>query len=444
MTGALAEGNFLPSTRGLAQSLKVSRNTVASAYSQLCAEGYITGKNGSGYVVLPFDVSLFKAISGEKTGETLEPGKRKSTEKDIKFDFQYDKLNMGDFPMGAWKKSLHTALSSCEAEYLSSYNDKFGEWELRKEIMQYLNFSRGVVCRPEQILLAAGMGASLSLICQLLRNECDQAAVEEPCYGNTREVLKNHGMKVVPIPLEEDGMDLNILAGSGAKLVFTTPSHQFPMGCIMGINKRLNLIKWAEENHAYIIEDDYDSELRYNSRPIPSMQSMDSNGRIIYFNTFSKAFAPGIRMSFIVLPNALMEKYTQNFSTYNCQVAWTEQKAMQLFMQEGSWNRHMRKICTVNKKKHDTLLSALHHYMKDRVIVYGNNAGLHIVLEVKNGMDEGELIKSAEQVGVRIYPVSVYWENTENYRNPMVLIGYSSLTEQEIEEGICLLQSAWF
>ncbi|QHI73416.1 MocR-like pyridoxine biosynthesis transcription factor PdxR [Aminipila terrae] len=445
--GELVEGNKIPSTRNLAESLGISRNTVEAAYQQLCAEGFLAGKAGSGYVVLPFDVNIYNDVSRKRIIPDNNPEKKTNEghkENSIKYQFQYGKLNIKDFPMQAWKRAVNEALSSCDIECLGAYNDKFGEKGLRVEIMKYLLYSRGVRCQPEQIILTAGTLSALSIICQLYMNQCNEIALEEPCYNSAREAFKNHGMKTIPIPIEEDGISLTGLANCNAKLVYTTPSHQFPTGKVMGINKRVNLIKWADENDAYLIEDDYDSELRYNSRPIPSMQSLDRKGHVIYINTFSKAFAPGLRMSFIVLPDTLLEKYKRNFSRYNCQVSWTEQKAMQFFMQEGNWNRHLRKICTTNKRKHDILMSALHEYMNDRVIIHGNNAGLHILLEVNNGMNEQELINRAGETGVQVYPVSVYWENPEHYKNNMVLVGYSSLTVEEIEDGVRLLQSVWF
>lgn len=449
VTGKLVEGNGIPSTRSLAKSLGISRNTVEAAYQQLCTEGYVTGKAGRGYFVLPFDVNLYKETPNipedaiENRQSTMGDDER-AIACDIKYNFQYGKLNIKDFPVRTWKKSLNDALNSCDMDCLSSYNDRIGEIGLRIELMNYLYFSRGVRCKPEQIILTSGTLSALSLICQLFINDYREVALEEPCYDSARKAFKNHGFKTVPILLEEDGVNLNCLRDSKARLIYTTPSHQFPTGKIMGINKRLNLIQWAEKNDAYVIEDDYDSELRYNSRPIPSMQSLDCMGRVIYINTFSKAFAPSLRMSFVVLPETLLEKYKQNFSRYNCPVSWAEQKAMELFMQDGSWNRHLRKICTINKKKHDALLAAIHQHMKDKVILHGNNAGLHILLEVNNGLNEKELIKRAERVGVRVYPVSIYWDNPRNYKNNMVLVGYSSLTEAEIEEGICKLHSVWF
>ncbi|MHC1721990.1 MAG: PLP-dependent aminotransferase family protein [Aminipila sp.] len=449
VTGKLVEGNTLPSTRSLARSLEISRNTVEAAYQQLCTEGYVAGKAGSGYFVLPFDVNLYNDTSDirKRRMDNIHIARgndEQAVDSNIKYNFQYGKLNINDFPVKTWKKSLNEALNSCDLDCLGGYNDRIGENGLRIELMNYLYFSRGVSCRPEQIIITSGTLSALSLISQLFINDYHEVALEEPCYDSAREVFKNHGLKTIPVLLEEDGIDLNHLMASNAKLVYTTPSHQFPTGKIMGINKRLNLIQWAEKNDAYIIEDDYDSELRYNSRPIPSMQSLDCMGRVIYINTFSKAFAPSLRMSFVVLPDTLLQKYKRNFSRYNCPVSWAEQKAMQFFMQDGSWNQHLRKICTINKKKHDALLAAIHQYMKGQVIIHGNNAGLHILLEVNNMLNEKELISRAEKAGVRVYPVSIYWENQKNYKDNMVLVGYSSLTETEIEEGICRLQCVWF
>ncbi len=445
-SGEMKEGSRMPSTRGLAKSMEISRNTVESAYQQLCAEGYLLGKACSGYVVLPFDAGLYPTLDSTREkilfGEQKECGKDKDAH--IKYNFLYEKIDLNDFPIHAWKKALNEVLNSNEMDCFRSYNDRKGERELRIEIMKYLYFSRGVRCRPEQIVLTSGTVAALSLICQLFAGELDSVALEEPCYHSARAVFKNHRMEITSIPVEEDGICVSCLKDTNAKLVYTTPSHQFPTGKVMGINKRLHLIQWAEENDAYLIEDDYDSELRYNSKPIPSMQSLDAKERVIYVNTFSKAFVPSLRMSFMVLPQPLLEKYHEKCAVYNCSVSWIEQKTMQIFIQSGGWSRHLRKICTLSKKKHDTLIYAIQKYMKKETVIHGNNAGLHILLEVHNGMKEKELLRRAETVGVRVYPVSIYWEHKENYKDNMVLIGYSSLSEEEIEEGIKLLHWAWF
>ena len=447
VTGKLVEGSLLPSTRSLAKAMEVSRNTVETAYQQLCTEGYISGKVGSGYVVLKVEVDLYNetsVTSKELIDKVLSEPHDQGLHTNIKYNFQYGKLNIKDFPIRIWKNMLNQVLNSNDINSFSSYNDRIGEPQLRTEIMKYLYDSRGVSCKPDQIILCSGTLHALSILCELLMSECREIAVEEPCYHSARQVFKNHGFNIVPVEVDEDGINLNSLRAANSKFVYTTPSHQFPTGKIMTINKRLNLIEWASQNDAYIIEDDYDSEYRYNSKPIPSMQSLDNKERVIYINTFSKAFAPSLRMSFVVLPPQLLDKYRSNFSKYNCPVSWLDQKTMQLFMQDGSWSRHLRKICMINKKKHDVLILAINHSMKDKVTIHGNNAGLHILLEVKNGMEEKELIRRAESAGVRVYPVSVYWKSPENYKNNMVLIGFSSLSEAEIMEGIRLLHTAWF
>jgi GntR family transcriptional regulator/MocR family aminotransferase len=249
---------------------------------------------------------------------------------------------------------------------------------------------------------------------------------------------------VIPVPVEKDGINPDHLDRTPAKAVYVTPSHQFPTGVVLPVNKRLGLIEWADRNDAYIIEDDYDSELRYNSRPISSLQSLDMKGRVVYLNTFSKALAPGLRMSFMVLPLSLLEEYQLRFSRYNCSVPWLEQKALYEFMKEGHWSRHLRRINVLNKRRHDVLINAIMEKMGKQVVIYGKNAGLHIIIEVKNGMSEKELIEAADSVGVTVYPLSNYYADQRNNTGVKVLIGFSGLSEEEILKGIDLLKSIWF
>lgn len=359
-------------------------------------------------------------------------------------DFQYGRLDISNFPLRIWRRLLNQVLLSDETPCLTAYHDRKGDWGLRMQILKYLNESRGVTCKPEQVIITSGAMSGLRLICQLLSPHINIAAVEDPCYDSARETFTNHGYHIAPISLHEDGINLDQLALSQAKVLYTTPSHQFPTGIVMPINKRLTLIEWAAKNNAYIIEDDYDSELRYNSRPIPSIHSLDKKGRVIYLNSFSKTFAPSLRMGFLVLPESLLENYQANFSRYNCSVSWLEQRTMYNFIQQGHWTRYLNKICLSNKKKHDTLISSINELMKDHVKIYGKNAGFHILLEINNGMTEKELIESAKKVDVRVYSVSKYWLNLQRYSNNMVLIGFSSLSEEDIIIGTRLLSSVWF
>lgn len=446
-SGTIPEKSILPSTRNLAKTLRVSRNTVENAYSQLFAEGYISSRAGSGYKVEKIEWNLceeFNPNNGKTTDWPAEEKHQQPLSNAKGLDFQYGRLRPSDFPHRIFRKLANQVLLSPDLSFLSSYNDRNGELELREEILKYLHDSRGVKCKPEQIILCSGTLSCIGLLSQLLMKNLKSIAMEEPCYDSVRIALMNHGFKIEPVSVNHDGIDIEALGQSGIRAVYVTPSHQFPTGVVMPVTKRLSLIEWAVRNDAYILEDDYDSELRYNSRPIPSLQSLDSRGRVIYMNTFSKSFAPGLRLSFMVLPLSLVKEYQRYFNRYHCSVPWLEQKIMHAFMKEGHWSRHLHKICTLNKKRHDTLISTITDVMGDRVAIHGKNAGLHIILETNNGLTEKEMIESAAALGVHIYPVSCYYADLKNYPNNMVLIGFSSLDEEEIIKGIHLLRDAWF
>ncbi len=244
--------------------------------------------------------------------------------------------------------------------------------------------------------------------------------------------------------MEKDGIDLEQLENSSAKIVYITPSHQFPLGSVMPIQKRLKLLSWAIRKDGIIIEDDYDSELRYNSRPIPSIQSISSGKNVVYIGTFSKALSPSLRMNYMVLPQKWLKKYDKLFSRYQTSVPVIEQKIMQQFMNLGHFESHLRKICIANKKKYDVLTHTVKELMGNKVIIHGKNAGLHILLEINNGLGEEELIIKAKNHGVIVYPISIFWMKPEEYSNNMVLLGFGGLLESDITEGIKLLNDAWF
>lgn len=443
IAGGLEENTKLPSTRNLAKTLEVSRNTVETAYQQLFAEGYVSSKAGSSYQVKKIDQELFKNIRRVEE-QPVKIVHEQGVANPQLLNFQYGRLSFSEFPLRTYRKLVNKTLLASDIHRISAYNDRKGEAELRSEIMKYIYDSRGVRCEPEQIIICAGILSCLSIISQLLHKSTHRIALEEPCFDTVRASFSNHGYETVPIRVGTDGIEQKELSQSSAQAVYLTPSHQFPTGAVIPVNKRLELIEWADSTKAFIIEDDYDSEFRYNSRPIPSMQSLDNKGRVIYMNTFSKSFAPGIRISFMVLPPSLRDEYQRNFSRYNCSVPWLEQQVMLRFMKEGYWARHLRKVCMSNKKKHEILNNIITEEMGTRANILGKNAGLHILLEVKNGLSEKELIEKAAIAGVTVYPVSNHFAIKKNYTDNMVLIGFSSLTEDEIVKGVRLLRQAWF
>lgn len=446
ITKEIPGGSKLPSIRALCTTLNVSRNTVETAYQQLSSEGYIESKPGSGYVSL--DLECMDFLNKDKKNYTEFNSPKKYTKEDndlnYKYNFRDRSISAHDFPLQIWKKLSNQFLSSVKSEDFTKYNSKNGEIELQIELMKYLHKSRGVTCNPEQIIISSGMEYSLSLLCQLLRENYNQIAFEEPGYMVARDIFKNNGFNITPISVLNDGINVEELNSSSAKMVYVTPSHQFPMGFVIPIKKRLKLLEWATKNNGIILEDDYDSEFRYNSRPIPSLQSIDSNGCVVYLGTFAKTLSPSLRISYMVLPQTLLERYEKLFNWYRISVPFIQQKILQNFIHLGYWDRHLRKIHLTSMKKHYLLINTINELMGDKVIIHGENGGLHILLEFKNGLKEKDLIERARKNSVLVYAVSTFWMNKNNYSDNMIMLGFGGMPEHEIVEGIKALKSSIF
>lgn len=447
LEGTLSTGSKLSSTRSLAEELQVSRNTVEAAYQQLCSEGYISSRSRSGYHVEKIEGRLLESQENTAAPQIHSPNSpvvRRDDNIDSLINFQYGCLHPKDFPERTFRRILNLVQSSDEYLSIVHYGQRTGDPRLKAEIAAYLQNSRGVKCRPEQIILCAGTLSCLSLIAQLLLRHGNRIALEEPCYDSVRCLFQNHGYSVLPVPVEKNGVSLSLLKKHSCTAAYITPSHQFPTGAVLPINKRLELLDWAEQAGVYLIEDDYDSELRYSSRPLPSLQSLDRRGRVIYLNTFSKSLAPGLRFSFMVLPEPLLKEYNEYFSRYNCSLPLLEQLMVYHFIREGHWTRHLRKISLSNKKRHESLVTAISEVFGKRAVIHGGHAGLHVLLEVRNGDSEAVLIEKARSAGAAVYPVSIHYAQRAHYSDNMVLVGFSGLSEKEIEKGIQLMEHAWF
>lgn len=445
ITKQIHEGSKLPSIRNLSLTLNVSRNTVDSAYMQLSSEGYIESKPGSGFIALQLDnTELLKPRN--KDLEDREENKPIVNELDeannYKYNFSNRCLSAEEFPLSIWRKLSNQCLSSNFTTNFVDYNAKWGDRGLQIELMKYLKKSRGVSCAPEQIIISTGIEYSLSLLCQLFRTDFDQVAMEDPGYRLSKDIFNNNGYNVIPISLEKDGINIDELNSSSAKMVYVTPSHQFPMGTVMPIKKRLQLLEWAKRKEGFIIEDDYDSEFRYNSMPIPSLQSIDSNGSVIYMGSFSKPLSPTIRISYMILPESLLERFDKLFNCYHITVSFMQQKILQQFMELGHWERHLRKVHHNAIRKHELLIQTIDKYMGEEVVIHGKNSGLHILLEFNNGLCEKELIEKAKHFGVFVLPVSIFWINKEKYSNNMIMLGFGGMAVSQIEEGIKTLSEA--
>lgn len=443
LNGNMPVESRIPSTRVLANELHVGRNSVENAYDQLKLEGYIISIPGSGYLVNRLEFELIQELpKGKHPGNFMMEQPASPPDKS-KYSFQYGELDETNFPKKLWRMHLADVLDEPLIHSPNNYADGKGDPQLRQQIKNYLYLNRGVQCETEQIILCSGTQSALEMIIKLLSVE-KTIAMEEPCYNGARAVFLSNGFQIQPVPVDEEGINLQKLSQQKSSIVYLSPSHQFPTGAVMPIQNRLEILNLARKQDMMIIEDDYDSEFRYKGRAIPSLQSIDQSGRVIYVGTFSKALSPGLRMSYLVLPYWLLGTYHEKYRGYQCTIPLIEQKTLLYFMQAGNWAKHIRRVCLSQKRKHDTLLAAIHNILGDRVRIFGHNAGLHILLEFLDGQQEDALLQKALQYGVLVCPVSPFWLEKGNYRGNTLMLGYGKIKEKDIEPAVELLNQAWF
>ncbi|PWW08568.1 GntR family transcriptional regulator [Paenibacillus cellulosilyticus] len=504
--GTIEAGERLPSIRALSLHLHVSKIAIEAAYQQLIAEGYVESRERSGLRALPLErvpqaahsgavaqaegaadiarprvhspaapqagasspsvqqrrvtaaasldtdtTSASTSTSASASANAPEAAQPPSLEQavtlhhGIDFDFQYGHIEVERFSIKAWRSAMQTALDY-ELHEVFGYGDPQGDKGLRTEIARYLGQSRGVNCRPEQIVMTAGTQQSISLLCRLLPLAGRRVAMEEPGYHGTRTVLLDHGCKLLPIPVEPDGISIAELAaqGEGVSAVYVTPSHQFPMGGVLTVHKRQQLLQWAADCDAYILEDDYDSEFRYQGQPIPALQALDHEGRVIYLGTLSKSFLPGIRMSYIVMPEGLAgPAMREHLARYSSPVSPLLQRALRHFMQEGHMERHVRRMRRLYQGKHRQLIHSLQTHMGDRVSIIGQKAGLHLLLDV-HGRSRSELIPLAEAEGIRVYSPADQWGDRTACPDSLLILGFGGLQEKMMDTAVRRLADCWF
>ncbi len=445
--GKLLAGERLPSTRSLAGYLQVARSTVDYAYEQLLSEGYIEAKPCKGYFVCPMEELLQL-----ETDETEWDERKQEQEKNVSVDmtetvavpvcnFAPHGIDMSAFPFSVWRR-IHKNILNNSNEELWARGDSQGDYDLRLTISRYLHSSRGVNCAPEQIIVGAGNDYLLMLLEKILGRHVG-IAMENPTYMRTWRIFRSFAYNVITVPMDESGMMVQALDKTDARVAYVMPSHQFPTGTVMPIRRRTELLKWANRaEDRYLIEDDYDSEFRYRGKPIPALQSLDENGKVIYIGTFSKAIAPAIRISYMVLPKPLLEIYHRDCYFYSCTVSRIDQGVLNEFIRDGYFERHLNKMRKLYRTKHDLLLQELTPFGKS-FEVSGEHGGLHLLLTAKGKISEQELLDRAETVGVRVYGLSDSCAEEIPDRRATVLLGFGALTEQEIQEGIRKLKEAW-
>lgn len=434
----LKQGEKLPSIRGLSGSLAVSKITVEKAYDQLFSEGYIENNNRSRYVVAPIYSDFIK----HSTPQNNEPvfSKYQSNTK-IKYNFSSGEMDPDGFDFSLWKKYINRTLT--DNSNLFHYGDIKGEYALREQIIRYLHSSRGVSAQPHQIVIGPGVRSLLGILARLLKDKFSSVAFEDPGFKNGRLIFADNSYYITPIKMQQSGIDMQALEDSKAKLVYISPSHQFPTGTIMPIGRRNKLLNWVEETNGYIIEDDYDSEFRYFGNPIPALKGLDTKDRVIYLGSFSKIIPPSIRISYMLLPQSLAELFELRSKLYTPSVSVTEQLALAEFIAEGHLEKQIRRLRKLYSTKRQMFLDEIQRQFGDDASVYDIGSGLFVTVSVKSQHSIDELKKSAENNACKITFMQDYALNPlPNSMAKQLILYFSSIPLDDIGKSIRALKKS--
>jgi GntR family transcriptional regulator/MocR family aminotransferase len=452
-SGLLGPGARLPSTRSLAAEWGVSRTTVTSAYEQLIAEGYLETRQGARAQVAqglgpppvasgqpgPSGLPDRLAAYGQRLAEfALPPVSGGGL---MVADFRYGDLATADFPVLAWRKAVGATLLRRQARL--RYGDPRGSSDLRAALQGYLWRARGLRCEAEQIIVVNGSQQGLDLCARLLLDPGDRVAMEDPGYGLARQVFLAAGAEVIPVPVDREGMRTGELPA--ARLAYATPSHQFPLGGVMSAGRRRELLAWARRTGAHIIEDDYDSEYRFDIAPIPALQALDDAGRVIYLGTVSKTLSPTLRLGYLVVPAALSVAFAKAKRLTDRHAPSLEQAALADLIESGAYERHVRRVRRRNGERRATLLASLSATLGDAATVVGADAGLHVVVWLNRvpRAQEDAVVAWAHAAGLGLYPVTPLYASAQATARPGtagLVMGYASLDERAIERGVQTLR----
>ncbi|MDZ5471428.1 PLP-dependent aminotransferase family protein [Bacillus sp. 31A1R] len=434
LNGDMKKDEKLPSTRELASSLGVSRNIVLEVYDQLVAEGYLIVRPRAGTFVAPG--SLFQT-SGSK--ESLQKEEFIHNKNQDIIDFRAATPAMDHFPRKTWGR-LAKDICFDVPDMIFGYQSSDGLPELKEEISRYILRSRGVVCQPHQIMITSGATQALSLITEILMRDNQNVAVEDPVTDEMRTIFSYRGAHLCPIPVDDKGIQPEFLSEeSPPGFVFVLPSHQFPMGVTLTIQRRIQLIEYARRCNSYIVEDDYDSEFTYEGTPVHSVQGLDPE-RVIYVGTFSKILSPALRIGYIVLPTGLVDEFKKLKWYTDRHHPSLEQLILTRFIREGYLDRHIRKMKRIYKQRREALVNSLKRHFPGCTIL-GHAAGMHLVAEFPNVSFTQQIIDWVCKHGVKIYSAEQYSLLKGSHENKIVL-GYGSLSVEVIEEGVRRIKEA--
>ncbi len=448
LNGQLEPGQRIPASRTLAQSLQVSRATVTLSYDQLISEGYLETRPGAGTFVaaqLPETLLQVEASVPQATtnnfplhlssyGQRIAQASPWQTQPAAQYNFRYGHPSLELFPHRLWKKLINQEMAASN-HWMDYITDPLGYEPLRVAIAQYLTRSRAVTCHPDQIAITHGTQQALQLVTQLFVNSGEAIALENPGYLGAQRIFRSRDALLQPIPVDSDGIIIEALAQlqSKPKLVYVTPSHQFPTGALLSLPRRLQLLDWAQQNNCLIIEDDYDGEYRYSSRPIPALQGLKANAPVLYIGTFAKVMFPGLHLGYVVVPTSLVQTFAQARWLSDRHCSLLDQAVLTRFITEGHLERHLRRMRLCYDQRRQTLVNALRTYLGTTVEILGDSAGLHLVARLHIDLSDDEIIHRAAQEGIYISSLQIH--NLHPCQGDFIL-GYTEIDETQIETGI--------
>ena len=454
LNGKLRPGMLLPSSRALSEKLAISRNTVILGYDRLAEEGYLESRGTSGTFVsslLPDDLMVITGAQPERSiARPVEPeavlcfagspgGDGASGRPEI--DFWVGRSAAESFPVRTWRKLLNQILTSREL-HISDYSDPAGLLELRQAISEHLARSRGMVIDAEQVVITGGSQDGLNFVHRLLSGRYKKIYVENPCYRGAALLFQSLGIEVVPIPVDSSGLKVDELPRAGSSVVFVTPSHQFPTGVTLSLERRLQLLMWAETTDSLIIEDDYDSDFRYDGRPLTALAGLDNSRHVFYLGTFSKSLGAGLRLGYTIIPRSFIANTRQVKAFMNNGQPWLEQVVLSQFLSNGEFDRHLRRVQKVYKARRDHLVQCLEQHFP-QTSIRGAECGLHFTWHLPEDFPPASEIQThARRIGIGIYSLKSGAAIDFDERSPdnTILLGYSSVEQDDMTRAVTKLR----
>lgn len=460
LDGYLRSGDFLPTTRALSEQVGISRNTTMQAYERLMAEGYIQTRPYVGTFVsaeIPeatfftdtcecaasadlkaaiSDVSVSQRLSALRAHGIVNPNADR-----LVADFWVGRPAPDAFPLKTWSNLVRRRLAR-SGRVFSEYRDPSGFMELRQAISDHLGPTRGLAADPDQIIIVGGTQDGLNLISRLLIEPCSPVVIEQPCYQGAAYLFESFGAELLPVPVDEDGLDVAQIPSVDHAVAYVTPSHQYPLGVTLGLERRLALLNWASERASYIIEDDYDSNFRFVGSPVTALKGLDRRDRVFYLGTFSKCMGPSLRLGYVVVPHAFVRPAKALKALMNNGQPWLEQAAMADFMMSGAYARHLRRLRQMYLSRRNATLATLERHF-GAIDVAGAESGMHFVWRLPAGLPPArEIEERALKVGVGVYTLSsgaAHGFGMQNDADRHLVLGYAALSETEINLGIARL-----